>query len=48
LLDGNKVLINNIEDNIPEKLILGSIKSNKYLKEQQEHSFLIKKLELGD
>jgi hypothetical protein len=42
------VLINNIQDNIPEKLILNSIESDKYFKERQEHSFLLKKLKLKD
>jgi hypothetical protein len=46
LLDGNDVLVNNIRDNIPEKIILSSIESDEYFEEKQEHSFLVRKLKL--
>ncbi|MDR2640175.1 MAG: hypothetical protein LBC61_02310 [Candidatus Peribacteria bacterium] len=46
LLDENNVLINNIKDNIPEKIILNSIENDEYFNEKQENSFLIKKLKL--
>ncbi|MDR2411603.1 MAG: hypothetical protein LBD88_03330 [Candidatus Peribacteria bacterium] len=42
------MLVNNIQDNIPEKLVLDSIEDDKYLKELQEHSFLVRKVKFKD
>ncbi|MDR1945373.1 MAG: hypothetical protein LBQ59_04890 [Candidatus Peribacteria bacterium] len=48
MLDDNKIVINNIRDNIPEELILYSLESNLYNKEYQKSSFLVKKEKLKD
>jgi hypothetical protein len=48
IIDNNQVIVNNIQDDIPEKIILDSVENDAYFDEQKKSSFLVRKLIFKD